>query len=137
MTLLEPLFEKIGPLDEGSALCVCFLLLDVYIEMSDIDSFKNVISHLELLYANLLKKEENQSSYQFQDLNKILSNINEEKSGAVRSTDSISSHTDDNAIEISNEYKNISFPTISKIKLTLLNPHHQKTGNSNMVNNSR
>ncbi|GAB2289178.1 hypothetical protein Dimus_023481 [Dionaea muscipula] len=46
-SVLEPLFQNIEPIDEGTALHVCLLLLDVATATQDVSKFTDVINYLE------------------------------------------------------------------------------------------
>ncbi|KAF5725841.1 CCR4-NOT transcription complex subunit 10 isoform X1 [Tripterygium wilfordii] len=51
LAVLEPLFQNIEPIDETTALHVCFLLLDVLIACNDAPKSANVLLYLEKTYG--------------------------------------------------------------------------------------
>ena len=59
---MEPLFHRIGPLDDGVALRVCLLLLRVYTQLQETGKAQNVLGLLEKMYGNLVKTDDRDSN---------------------------------------------------------------------------
>eukprot|EP00803_Ostreobium_quekettii_P003078 evm.model.scf_1788.1 EVM.evm.TU.scf_1788.1 scf_1788:3151-14212(-) len=58
VSLLTPLFQRIGPLDDGTALRVCLLLLDACIHLEDTDLAQTVLHQMERTYGKLFKSDD-------------------------------------------------------------------------------
>uniref|UniRef100_A0A5B6ZS72 Putative CCR4-NOT transcription complex subunit 10 n=1 Tax=Davidia involucrata TaxID=16924 RepID=A0A5B6ZS72_DAVIN len=73
LSILEPLYQKIEPIDEATALHICLLFLDVALASHDPWKSVDVINHVEKAYcaSNLISQGDNGSSAQQQSSNLV------------------------------------------------------------------
>ncbi|GAB4828245.1 hypothetical protein Ancab_035157 [Ancistrocladus abbreviatus] len=73
LSVLEPLFQNIEPIDERTALHVCLLLLDVALATQDVTKFADVINYLEktLGVSYMINQADNGSAGQQQPPNLV------------------------------------------------------------------
>ncbi|KMT02788.1 hypothetical protein BVRB_8g193730 [Beta vulgaris subsp. vulgaris] len=74
LSVLEPLFQNIEPIDETTALHVCLLLLDVALVTQEASKFSDVISYLEKAFgvSYMLNQADGGSTGQHQTSNLVL-----------------------------------------------------------------
>ncbi|KAA8535153.1 hypothetical protein F0562_030156 [Nyssa sinensis] len=73
LSILEPLYQKIEPIDEATALHICLLFLDVALASRNPWKFADVINYVEKAYCvgNLISQGDNGSSAQQQSSNLV------------------------------------------------------------------
>ncbi|GMH32305.1 hypothetical protein BSKO_00139 [Bryopsis sp. KO-2023] len=111
LSLLEPLFARIGPLDDGTAFRVCLLLLDVYIPRKDFEKAKNVVGFLGKTYGSLFKPDERDGEHLMDGEKEFMGS----KFGGVgHMGDSSSSNTDESEEPCADSWP-LALPALSKM----------------------
>ncbi|XAR56065.1 hypothetical protein NMG60_11036369 [Bertholletia excelsa] len=99
--ILNSLYQRIEPIDEATALCICLLFLDVALASQDPWKFIDVVTYVEKAYcvSNLISQSENGSSLQQQSSNSVMKSYALPSYSAAADVSNSDSTTNANVLE--------------------------------------